>query len=142
MQLIGVARLGRDAEVKTVKDTTVANMSLAFNYGQKGSDGKQPTQWVKAALWGKLAEVLADYLIKGREVQVTLDDVHVETYEGQNGTGYNLAGRVLTLKLVGGKPEGQTQQGGQQRSAAPAPAPRPAPASSAGYDDDDTEIPF
>jgi hypothetical protein len=32
MQLIGLARLGRDAEARTVGDNTVANLSLAFDY--------------------------------------------------------------------------------------------------------------
>ena len=144
MKLIGVARLGQDAEVRyTQGGDAVANVSMAYNYGRKDSDGKRPTQWVRASLWGDLAEALADYLVKGQQVCVTLDDVHIETFEKRDGgTGFNLEGRIIGIDLVGSKPEGQQQQGGQQRSAAPAPAPRPAPASSAGYDDDDTEIPF
>jgi single-strand DNA-binding protein len=40
----------------------VANVSLAFTYGKKGDDGKRPTQWVDASLWGQRAESLAPYI--------------------------------------------------------------------------------
>ena len=55
--LAGVFRIGRDAEVRhTAKGDSVANLSLAYNYGQKGSDGKRPSQWIDGSLWGKRAD--------------------------------------------------------------------------------------
>ena len=61
MQMIGLARLGRDAELRTTQSgEKVASLSLAFNWGMKGQDGNRPTQWVDGSLWGKRAEVLVD----------------------------------------------------------------------------------
>ena len=69
--MIGLARLGRDAEIRTTSQgDSVATLALAFSYGRKGSDGNRPTQWVDAALWGKRAEALAPYLTKGGHDQV------------------------------------------------------------------------
>ena len=137
MKPFGLARLGRDAEIRTISNgEQVATLALAFSYGRKGSDGKRPTQWVDAALWGKRAEALAPYLLKGGLVSVSLEDVHVETFEGKNGPGHKLAARVVDVELAGGG----------ERTAAPAPAPRPAPrppaSASSGFDDMDSDIPF
>ena len=53
MILTGLARIGKDAELRyTASNEPVANISLAFNYGRKGDDGKRPTQWIEASMWG------------------------------------------------------------------------------------------
>ena len=132
-QLFGMARLGRDAEVRhTANGDPVASLSLAFNYGKKGADGKRPTQWVDGSLWGKRAEALAPYLLKGTMLAVTLEDVRIETYKSQTGEGHKLAGNVTQVELAGGN------------QAATSPAPRPAPrqAQSGGFPDSLDEIPF
>ena len=71
MKAFGLARIGRDAEIRhTAGGDAVASLSLAFTYGRKGEDGKRPTQWVDASLWGKRAEALAQYLTKGSPAMV------------------------------------------------------------------------
>lgn len=145
MQMLGLARLGRDCELRTTPSgEKVTNLSLAFNYGRKPQGGgDRPTQWVEGVLWGKRAEVLVDYLRKGQQVVVTLDDPHIEEYQGRNGTGQKLVGTVTQLELAGGRPE----QSGSAQAPAPAAAPRqspaPAPArQSGGFNDADDDIPF
>jgi single-strand DNA-binding protein len=140
MKSNGLARLGRDAEVRFTNDgTPVASLSLAFSYGKKGQDGKRPTQWVDGSLWGARAEALAPYLTKGAMVVAYLDDVHIETYQGRNGEGHKLAGRVTDLELV---PTGQREESAAPQRQASAPRSAPAPASS-GFDEDDLDsIPF
>lgn len=137
MNAYGLARLGRDAELRnTINGDTVATLALAFTRRVKG---EKLTQWVDGALWGKRAESLAPYLLKGGLVAVTLEDVHIETFTRQTGDGHKLAGRVIDVELAGGG----------ERTAAPAPrqapAPRPAPATApmgSGFDDLDSDIPF
>lgn len=139
MQLIGLARLGRDAEARAVGDNTVANLSLAFDYYDPKAEKKRSTTWIDAALWGRQAEALEQYLLKGTQVCVTVDDVHIEEYEGKNGTGHKLVGRVSNIKLAGGRQEGAAP------SSAPAPAPArraPAPKPPTGFDDMGDDIPF
>ena len=137
MNAYGLARLGRDAELRTTgKGDTVATLALAFT---RRVNGEKLTQWVDGALWGKRAESLAPYLLKGGLVAVTLEDVHIETFTSQKGDGHKLAGRVIDVELAGGG----------ERTAAPAPrqapAPRPAPATApmgSGFDDLDSDVPF
>lgn len=137
-------RLGRDAELRTIPSgEAVCNLSLAYDYGKKGPDGKRATQWVDGSLWGKQAEALQQYLVKGKLVCVTLDDLHIETFQGQNGQGHKLAARVVSIELAGG---GEARQAGapaaQAPAARPAPAPqRQAPAQQSSMPDDD-DIPF
>ena len=139
MKAFGLARLGRDAEIRTTSQgKSVATLALAFSYGRKGSDGNRPTQWVDAALWGKRAEALAPYLLKGGLVSVSLEDVHIETFDGKNGPGHKLAARVVDVELASPK------QAGSAPAQQPRPAPRPAPAPSAGsgFEDMTDDVPF
>lgn len=144
MQLIGLARLGRDAEARTVGDNVVAKLSLAFDYYDPKAEKKRSTTWIDAALWGKQATALEQYLTKGQAVCCTVDDLHLETYQGNNGEGTKLVGSVTSIKLAGSRKSGsaapEQRQAPAQRSA-PAPAARPAPAANK-FDDMDDDIPF
>lgn len=135
MILTGACRIGRDAEVRTVGKDPVANLSLAYNYGKKDEDGKRPTTWVDASLWGDRATKLAPHLKKGTQLCVVLEDVALHTYKkGDGSEGVSLKARVVSLEFVGSKPEG----------AKPADAPKKAPAKPTGgkFDDFEDDIPF
>lgn len=136
MKTFGLARIGRDVEVRFIPNgEAVANLALAFNYREKG---EKCTQWIEASLWGKRAEALGPYLKKGGLISVTIDDVHVETYQGNNGPGTKLVGRVSDLELAGGG-----QSGDQANKPKPAPQVRQAAQKqSSGFDDMDSDIPF
>jgi single-strand DNA-binding protein len=140
----GLARIGREVEVRyTTEGEPVASLSLAFSYGKKGDDGKRPTQWVDAALWGKRAESLAPYLLKGGLINATLSDLHIEQFKRSDGTpGVKLAARVLDIELAGGGERSQAPASAPP-APVPSPAPRPAPPkSNTGFDDMDDDIPF
>jgi single-strand DNA-binding protein len=123
-QMFDTFRIGNDPELRYLGDgTAVCNLSLAFNYGKKDQQGKRPTQWVDAVLWGKHAEAVAEYLFKGSEVTCVIDDPHVEQFtKGDGSLGTKLTGRISTLKLVGGQPQQQNQQQQQQRQQQQRPA--------------------
>jgi single-strand DNA-binding protein len=133
--LYGLARIGRDTELRhTAQGEAIANLSLAFAYGRKGADGKTPTQWLEGAMWGKRAEALAQHLVKGTSVMVTLNDVHVESFTKQDGTvASKLVGRVADIEFAGAPVA--------RPAAPPPPPPKPAPAAS-GFEDMDSDIPF
>lgn len=118
MILTGMARLGRDAEIRqTPGGDSVATLSLAYNYGRKGDDGRYPTTWINAALWGKRAEALAPYLKKGSQHCFVLTDVHTHTYEKKDGTpGVSLDARVLDVTL-GPKADNQQEPSNDYASA-------------------------
>lgn len=141
MQVFGLARIGRDAEVRFLSDgNAVANVSLAFNRRAKG---EKLTDWVDASIWGKRAEALAPYLLKGGLISVTLDDVHIETYQGKNGEGHKLVGTITQIELAGGgQAQGAQQQSAPQQRQAPAPQPHQAPKPAPNFSDMDDDIPF
>ena len=85
--LTGIYRLGRDAELRTTTGgTQILSLALAYSYGRKGDDGRRPGQWVDASLFGPRAASLADYLQKGSQIYATLSDVHVRTYQKNDGS--------------------------------------------------------
>jgi single-strand DNA-binding protein len=138
MKANGLARIGKDAEVRyTPGGAAVANVSLAFTYGKKGDDGKRPTQWVDASLWGQRAESLAPYIKKGGQIVAYLEDVSIQTYVKGDGTSATkMVARLVDLEFV---------SGGEQASSQPKPQPKPqaAPQShGSGFDDMDDDIPF
>ena len=65
---VGISgRLTRDAELKFVGDQAVLEFGLASNRKYKD---KEKTTFVDVSLWGKMGEVLAPYLTKGKHVMV------------------------------------------------------------------------
>jgi single-strand DNA-binding protein len=134
MKANGLARIGKDAEVRyTPGGAAVANVSLAFTYGKKGDDGKRPTQWVDASLWGQRVESLAPYLTKGKQIVAYLEDVHIQTYTKGDGTqASKMAARIADLEFVAG---------GEQAESQPKPKAQAAPANS-GFDDFPDDVPF
>lgn len=144
-QLTDIGRIGRDTEVRfTPGGDAVANLAIACEYGRKGQDGKRPTQWVDATLWGKQAEAMAPYLVKGQQVYFTIDDAHVEIYKKSDGAdGVKLTGKVIIIKFAGSPPDAQHQaqrQAPQQRQATQQRPAQMKPVQDADNFDDD--IPF
>ena len=141
--LTGLFTLGRDAETRvTGSGTTVVQLAVAYNYGRKGDDGKKPSQWVRASMFGKQAEALVPYLTKGKQVSLVIRDLHIATFQKQDGsTGTSLEG-VADFDDFARVPK---QEGSTQAPAAaprPAPPPKPAPPAGSGFDDMDDSIPF
>lgn len=143
MILTGLVRLGRDAEVRSLADgTAVANLSLAYNHGKKDGDGKRPTQWIDASLWGDRATKLAEYLTKGTQIDVVLEDVHGEEFERRDGgSGYSLRARVVSLEFAS-KPADQRGEQKPAREAAPTTKAKPLAAGGHGFDSMIDDVPF
>ncbi len=137
MKVFGLARIGRDFEVRSAGGESVGDLSLAFTRRVKG---EKLTDWVDATLWGKRCDALAPYLKKGGMVAVTLDDLHIETYQGKNGEGHKLAARVIDIELAGGGDKQNTASYQAARQAAP--IQRQAAPASITFEDSDDSIPF
>jgi single-strand DNA-binding protein len=137
-QLSGLFRLGDNAELRyTPNGDAVVSLSLAYNYGRKGEDGKAPTQWINASLWGKRAEATAPHLLKGGQIYAEVSDIHIKTYAKKDGgEGFRLVGRIAELEFAGGRPaESDRSPPADNRSHAQN---KPAPS----FDDFDDSIPF
>jgi single-strand DNA-binding protein len=72
-KVILVGNLGRDAELRyTPAGAAVATLSLATTevWNDKGGQRQEKTEWHRVVLWGKQAETLNEYLMKGKQIYV------------------------------------------------------------------------
>ena len=102
-----VGRAGRDPEVKYFESgTMVANLSLAVNGRGRDAD----TEWFNLEIWGKQAQVAADYVRKGSLIGV-YGSVKTEKWTDRT-TGEEKRKTVVTvdrLQLLGSKKDGESQ---------------------------------
>ena len=82
-----IGRLGKDPELRyTPGGQAVASFPIATNRVWTGSDGqkKEQTTWHNIIAWGKQAEVIKEYLAKGREIYIEgrIDNRSYEDKEG------------------------------------------------------------
>ena len=72
-KVILVGNLGRDAELRyTPGGAAVSKFSVATTevWNDKGGQRQERTEWHNIDLWGKQAESLSEYLVKGKQVYV------------------------------------------------------------------------
>ena len=109
-----VGRAGRDPEVKYFESgTMVANLSLAVNGRTKDADA----EWFNLEIWGKQAQVAADYVRKGSLIGV-YGSVKTEKWTDR-ATGEERKKMVVTvdrLQLLGSKRDNQTSPQREQSS--------------------------
>lgn len=70
--IILIGRLTRDPELRyTSSGTAVVNFGIAVNRGFKSAQTDQPTvDFFNVVCWNRLAEIVAEYMTKGRLVAV------------------------------------------------------------------------
>ena len=86
VQLIG--NLGQDPEIVTLDSgRKLAKFSLATNESYKNTKGERvtDTQWHNIVAWGKTAEIVENYVTKGKEIAIEgkLTSRSWETKEGE-----------------------------------------------------------
>ena len=72
-KIIILGRLGRDPELRyTATGNPVANFSVAANRRYTDGEGRrvEETVWFRVTAWGKLAEIVTQYLRKGMAVYI------------------------------------------------------------------------
>lgn len=106
VQLIG--NLGEDPTIRyTPGGTAVCNFSMATSKTFKKKDGEKETRtaWHRIVAWGKLAEISAEYLHKGKQVFVE-GELQYGSYEDKEGIKrYTTEINIHTMKMLGGKGE-------------------------------------
>lgn len=99
-----LGRIGADAEVKTTgQGRHLATFNVATSKVFKNSEGQksEKTSWHSVALWGKLAEVLGQYLRKGTPVYVE-GEIDYQTWDKPDGgKGYRTVINADEIKLLG-----------------------------------------
>lgn len=103
VQLIG--HVGQEPEVKTVNgDRKVANITIATNefyYNEKG-DKVEQTEWHRVTAWGKTAEIIEKYVVKGKEIAVEGKLAH-RSYDDKDGNKRYVTEVIANEVLLLGK---------------------------------------
>lgn len=96
-----VGRVGGDPEVKYFESGTVlCKLSLAVDRRSRNND---KPDWFNLELWGKTAEVAANYVRKGSLIGVQ-GALKIDTLNSRDGHSYSKPViRVNTLELLGSK---------------------------------------
>jgi single-strand DNA-binding protein len=101
-----IGNLGKDPEVRYTPDgTAVANFSIATsdvwtdkNTGEK----KERTEWHRIVAWRRLAEIIGEYLSKGRQVYVE-GKLQTRSWEKDGITRYTTEIVASEVKFLGNK---------------------------------------
>ncbi len=87
-KVILIGNLGQDPEIRyTSKGNTVTNINLATSEIWKDKntgENKEKTEWHKVVLFGKLAEIAAEYLHKGSQIYVE-GTLKTKKWQDKNG---------------------------------------------------------
>ncbi len=113
-KVILVGRLGADPELR-YSQTGKANatFNLATNSYWKDQDGKnqERTDWHRVVAWGKLAEVMGEWLKKGSSVYLE-GRLQTRSYEDANGVKKYITEVVASdMEMLGGKGESGSSGG-------------------------------
>jgi single-strand DNA-binding protein len=143
-KVILVGNLGADPEVRYLPSgDAVANIRLATTdrYKDKQSgEMKEATEWHRVSFFGRLAEIVSEYLKKGSTVYIA-GKIRTRKYQAQDGTDrYSTDIVADSMQLFGGRAEGgERSQPRRQESAKSAQNNAPA---GGGFDQMDDDIPF
>jgi single-strand DNA-binding protein len=171
-KVILVGNLGADPEVRYLPSgDAVANIRLATTdrYKDKTSgEMKEATEWHRVSFFGRLAEIVNEYLKKGSSVYIE-GRIRTRKWQAQDGTDrYSTEIVAEQMQMLGGRggsmggggddggysrePSERSGGGGGGRAAAGGGAPRggaggggasrPSAPAGGGFDEMDDDIPF
>lgn len=138
-----IGNLGRDAEMRyTPGGHAVATFNLATTESWKDKESgqkKEQTEWHRVVVWGRTAEALQEFLVKGKQVCVE-GQLQTRKWEKDGQTHWTTEVKARNVVLLGGgvsarRPERPVEKeyGGGLDGEAAAQEPTPI---------DDDEIPF
>lgn len=121
-----IGNLTRDPELrKTTSGQSVASFSLATNrvYTDKTGNKKEEADYHNIVAWGRLAEICAQYLTKGKKVYI---DGRMQTrdWEGQDGQKKyrtEIVAENMIMLDRGGSPMGGAPRAGASGASDEAP---------------------
>lgn len=126
-----IGRLGNDPETKFLPSgDAVTNISIACGWKGKNKEG---TEWIRVVAFGKLAEIMGEYLRKGSQVYIS-GSMRTRSWERDGQKHYSTEIVADKMQMLGGKQDSHHQESGKAPSGYGG---DPAPSS-----DFDSDIPF
>lgn len=115
-KVILVGNLGNDPDVKyTQSGATVTTISVATTDAWKDKQSGQMqerTEWHRVKFFGRLAEIAAEYLRKGRQVYIE-GSLRTDKYTGKDGVErYSTDVIANEMQMLGGQGGGEGGGGG------------------------------
>ena len=115
-RVIMVGRLTRDPEVRdTNSGTRVSNLRLVTTEFRKGEDGqrKEEVQYHSVVAFGRLGEICADYLQKGRLVYIE-GKLRTREWDGKDGLHrYTTEVVAETMQMLSPRPSADRGENGE-----------------------------
>ena len=119
-RVVLVGNLGKDAEVRfTSSGTAVANFAIATTerWTTKEGEKQKKTEWHRIVLWGRAAEALQSYLVKGKQVLVEGSIQSSKWQDKEGNDRYTTEIKARGVTLLGGRPDADASAGHQQPTA-------------------------
>src|SRR5215831_7601751 len=141
-KVILVGNLGANPEMRfTQGGQAVANLRLATTerWTDKSGQKQEATEWHRVVVWGRQAEIVGQYLTKGRQVYF---EGRIRTRQWQDQQGqkrYTTEIVANNMQMLGGRGESGASSGPSEKGAT-VPADENIPGEFGGGPDDD--IPF
>ena len=161
-KVIIVGNLGRDPEIRYMPSgDAIANIAVATSFKSKDKntgEQKELTEWHRISFFGRLAEIVGQYLKKGSSVYVE-GRLQTRKYTDKDGVEKYATDIIAeNMQMLGGR-QGMGGDSGMDdggsggydsapsrpapaRQAPPTPAARPAPKPAPNFSDMDDDIPF
>ncbi len=136
-KVILVGNLGADPESRyTPSGTAICSIRMATSESWKDKqtgEQQERTEWHRVEFFGRLAEIAAEYLKKGRQVYIE-GKLRTDEYEKDGVKRWSTKIIADEMQMLGGREGGGSEGGsggGQSRERGPARGPQSAPARSA-----------
>lgn len=121
-KVILIGHLGQDPEIRYMPNgNAVANITLATSEtwrDKQSGEQKEKTEWHRVVFFGKLAEIVGEYLRKGSQVYVE-GRLQTRKWQGQDGQDRYTTEIVVdvggSMQMLGGRTQGGGQSGGGQQ---------------------------
>jgi single-strand DNA-binding protein len=85
-RIILMGRLTKDPEMKSIEASgkCVTKFTLAVNRAFRTSEGERSTDYIPVTIWGRKAEIAAEYLLEGSLVTIS-GRLQTRSYEDREG---------------------------------------------------------
>src|SRR5512140_1098308 len=148
-KVILIGNLGRDPEIRyTQSGEPIANFTLATNevWNDKSGQKQERTEWHRVEVFGKTAQIVRDYLTKGRPVYLE-GSIRYEEWTDKDGNKRNttrirVSGPGSRLVLLGSRGEGPGGGGGPRGGGPGGGGPGAEPPAGDDFQASDDDVPF
>ena len=146
-KVILIGNLGKDPEVRYMPSgEAIANISVATtdSWKDKSGEKQEKTEWHRVSFFGKLAEIVGEYLKKGSQVYV---EGRLQTRKWQDKEGQDKYTTEIVadrMQMLGGRSGagGGESNATERASSASSSSAKPAAKGKGDFDDFEDDIPF